>query len=570
MTTDRGDTGPGGPTDATGPGGPPNPLGPDLIAGLSIAGLLLPEAIAYAGIAGLPPQAGVWSLFAGLLVYGWIGRGRTAVVAATSSSAAVLAAATLSLGGTDPALRVTLAAGLVLLTGLFFVLAGLAKLGEASSVIARPVLRGFAFGLALTIIVKQWTKLSGVPHGASRVVDEALHQLARIGDWNPWTLAVGATALVLLRLLARWPAIPGALVVVGAGIAAQRWAPASGGGLAAHGVAAVGPIDFALAVPGLPVLSRETWLRLGELAFAMVFILYAESYSAIRAGALRRREDFFPNRELVALGACNLAAGLLQGLPVGAGFSATAANETAGARTRTAAWVAALAVGAVVATLLPWVASTPEPVLAAIVIHAVSHTLRLEVFRPYFAWQRDRIVSVAAVVAVLWFGVLDGLLAAVGVSLLLYLRELSTPRLSELGRLGGSHDFVPLAGHPQAQPVPGLLILRPEAPLFFGNVDRIAGALLERLHGATPLPWARVILSLEESADLDSSCLETLGELALQIAALGPQLQLARLKDDAHAALARAALPALPPACLSTLSVDDTVAAAVATLQAGH
>jgi len=244
---------------------------------------------------------------------------------------------------------------------------------------------------------------------------------------------------------------------------------------------------------------------------------------------------------------------------VGAGFSASAANEAAGGRTRLAAWAAAAAVAVAVATLLPWIAHIPEPVLAAIVIQAVGHTLHASSFRRYFRWHRDRIVSVAAVIAVLLLGVLDGLLAAVAVSLLLYLRELSAARVAELGRLADSHDFVLLDGHGEVHPVPGTLILRPEAALFFGNVERVAGAVVERLQRPPAGSWQRVVLSLEESPDLDSSCIETLAELARSLQARGLSLHLARLKAAALDALARAALPELPAAALSGLSVDEVV-----------
>ena len=542
--------------------------GADLVAGLSLAGLLLPEAIAYARIAGMPPAAGLWALFAGLALYGWVGRGRTAVVTATSSSAAVLAAATVSLAGVGAAAQAALAAGLVLLTGAFFIVAGLARLGALTNLIARPVLRGFAAGLAITIIVRQAPALTGIAAGGGRVLDEAWHQAAAFGLWNPWRLGVGVAALVLLRAGARWPRLPATLVVVLLGLAASRLpagsepsvaAAATGAGLlAAHGVTEVGAIAFTLAAPHLPVLPREAWLRLGELALAMMFILYAESWGSIRSAALHRHEPTEPGRELFALGLCNAVSGLLGGLPVGAGFSASAANEAAGGRTRLAAWAAA-AVAVAVATLLPWIAHIPEPVLAAIVIQAVGHTLHASSFRRYFRWHRDRIVSVAAVIAVLLLGVLDGLLAAVAVSLLLYLRELSAARVAELGRLADSHDFVLLDGHGEVHPVPGTLILRPEAALFFGNVERVAGAVVERLQRPPAGSWQRVVLSLEESPDLDSSCIETLAELARSLQARGLSLHLARLKAAALDALARAALPELPAAALSGLSVDEVV-----------
>jgi MFS superfamily sulfate permease-like transporter len=521
-------------------------------AGLSIAGLLLPEAVAYSGIAGLPPQAGVIALFAGLLAYGLLGTSRFAIVSATSSSAAVLLAATASMAGTSPQQRMLLAVGIVLLTGLFFVVAGLARLGAVSNFIAKPVLRGFALGLALTIVVKQ------IPHAvAFQPVHGDLPRFAweLVSGWRHWNaagLAMAVAALLLMRALARWRGLPAALLVIAAGIAldasgwCERW-----------GIAAVGPIRLDFSNPGIPSLSRAEWLRLGELAFAMALILYAESYGSIRTFALRHGDRVDANRDLMALGAANLLSGVFHGMPVGAGYSATSANEVAGAQSRAAGLVACAVVGLAVWLLLPWIESTPEPLLAAIVIHAVGHTLNPAALRPYFAWRRDRLIVVLAFVAVLALGVLDGLLLAIAASLLMLLQTLSRSHVSWLGRLADTHDFVDVARHPDAVVPAGLLIARPEAPLFFGNADPVFAAIRERLR--TLGSPTGVVLSLEDSADLDATSVEALCDFAVRLHQDGVPLVLARVKDPVRDLLARVASPALPPACYAGWSVDDAV-----------
>ncbi|TCJ11586.1 SulP family inorganic anion transporter [Parasulfuritortus cantonensis] len=533
------------------------PLLPDLVAGLSVAGLLVPEAVAYSGIAGLPPEYGVIALLAGLTCYGLVGRSRFAIVSATSSSAAVLAAATASLAGGDPGLRLALAAGLILLTGLFFLAAGFARMGAMSDFIAKPVLRGFAFGLAVVIIVGQLPKVLGVPVAHTDILRLAVDLLDQLPHWNPAGLAVGTTALVLLFLLKPYRRVPSTLLTIVLGVAAQlAW------GLDRHGVALVGSIDLSLPVPSVPDLTRAEWLRLGELAFALLFVLYAESYGSVRTFALKHGDAMAADRELLGLGLANLASGLFGGMPVGAGYSATSANEAAGARSKRAAWVAALVVLALILTLLPYVELTPQPVLAAIVIHAVSHSLDLPAIRVYFRWRRDRVVALSAVAAVLVLGVMDGLLVAVGVSLLMTLRGLSEPKVSVLGRLGQGHDFVNVAAHPEARPVPGLLIMRPEAPLFFANVDRMLALVRHQIaagHGAA----GTLILSLEESPDLDGTCVESLAELVAFAHRHGIALLFARLHDPVREVLARAAIPLLPPAALTNWSVDDAVSRAL-------
>jgi SulP family sulfate permease len=528
------------------------PRAADWVAGLSIAGLLLPEAVAYAGIAGLPPQSGVIALFAGLLLYGLLGSSRFAIVSATSSSAAVLLAASSTVGQHDPALRLALGAGIVLLTGAFFIFAALARLGAVSNLIAKPVLRGFALGLALTIVVKQMPKVVDVhpPHGDFLRFAWAL--LADVSHWNFAGLAMAALGLALLHGLARWRAVPAALLVIAAGIAldvsglCQQW----------H-IAPIGPFAVNSPRPGVPALSNDEWLRLGELAFAMALILYAESYGSIRTFALRHGDNVSANRDLLALGAANLASGLFQGMPVGAGYSASSANEAAGAQSRAAGLIAGGVVLLAVLTLLPWIAHTPEPLLAAIVIHAVGHTLNPGSLRPYFAWRRDRLIALVAFGAVLLFGVLDGLLAAIGVSLLLLLQGFSRTRVSWLGRLGQSHDYVDTARHHEAKVPDGMLIARPDVPLFFGNAEPVFAAIRARMDLTRPLDF--VVLSLEESADLDGTSIEALCDFAAYVRKRGAQLLLARVKDTVRDLLAQVDSEDLPTTAYAAWSVDDAV-----------
>jgi sulfate permease, SulP family len=521
----------------------------DLLAALSIAGLLLPEAVAYSGVANLPPQAGVLALFAGLICYGLIGHSRIAIVSATSSSAAVLASATNALAGNDPAERIALAAVLVVGTGLAFTLCGLLRFGALANVIARPVLRGYAFGLALVIAVKQWPLIVGVPVHASGFFPLLVELLHAVHSWAGPSLACGLLALAGLFALECVPQIPGAMVVIVAGIIA---APA----LAAHGVALTGPIHLALSPAALRLPAGPHWLPLGEFSLALMFMLYAESYTSIRTFALKHDEEMQPNRDLIALGVANLVSGLLRGAPVGAGYSASSANDAAGACSRLAGLAAALVLLAMVLLFLKWIELTPEPVLAAIVIHAVSKSLRFSVFRDYIRWQRDVAITFAAVFAVLILGVLNGLLAAIAFSLAMLIRSLSTPRLSVLGRVG-AHDYLSVERFPAAITEPDTLVLRPEEPLFFVNAQPLLSLVRQRLLRQPAV--RRVILSLEESPDLDGTTLEVLGEFCDWLRGRGVELRVARLKERSRDALARAQLALLPPATLDFSSVDDAV-----------
>jgi len=494
----------------------------------------------------------VIALFAGLLGYGLLGTSRFAIVSATSSSAAVLLAATMSLAGADAGLRLALAGGLIVLTGAFFAIAGLAGMGGMSSFIAKPVLRGFALGLALTIAVRQLPKIVAV-HPRHADIFRLVWDLGETWRaWNGAALAIGLGALAVLALLARWRGMPAALVVIAVGIGLD-----AAGFTAAHGVPAVGPIALALDWPTLPRLNGDEWLRLGELAFAMVMVLYAESYGSIRSFAILHGDSTQPNRDLMALGLANLASGLFHGMPVGAGYSATSANEAAGAQSRRAGWIAAAVVLALVLALLPWIERTPEPVLAAIVIHAVSRSIDPGALRQYFAWRRDRLIVVAAIAAVLVLGVLDGLLVAIGASLLLMLRQLSMPHVAWLGQLGSSHDYIDSDRHAEARPVPGVLIARPDTPLFFANVERILATIRARSEAQGSLN--AVIISLEESSDLDSTSIEALREFAQFMRLRGTVLLLARVKDHVRDVLRRVQVPELAESCFSSWSVADAV-----------
>jgi MFS superfamily sulfate permease-like transporter len=521
----------------------------DALTGVSLAGLLLPEAVAYSGLANLPPQAGVIGLFAGLFCYAVIGRSRYAIVSATSSSAAVLAAAMLALGAYTVSERIAFASILVCATGIAFLLAGGARLGAMSNLIARPVLRGFSFGLALVIAVKQWPHIVAV-HTRSTDFFALLGEIFRQVDaWQPASLAVGVAALISLFVCQRIPRVPAVLLVIIAGIAAAPW-------LESRGVLLTGPIHLALQLPEFATPARGQWLPMVEFALALMFILYAESYSAIRTCALRHDETAQPNRDLIALGLANIVSGAFHGTPVGAGYSGTSANEAAGAQSRAAGLYAAATVLALVLLFLPWIERIPDPILAAIVIHAVSRSLRIAVFRPYFRWQRDRLVTMTAVAAVIAFGMLDGLLAAIAFSLAMLLHSLASPRLSVLGRVG-PHDFVSVARFAQALSTPGVLILRPEEPLFFANAEPLLAAARHRV---LQQPDVRlVVFSLEESPDLDGTALESLGEFASWLAVRNIDIRLARLKESSRDALLRADFPQLPASELDYSSVDDAV-----------
>jgi high affinity sulfate transporter 1 len=522
----------------------------DVVAGLSVAGLLLPEAVAYASIAGLPPQHALFAGVAGLVCYAILGGSRFAIVSPTSSSAAIIAAAaasvTTNLSPDDFKLAV---AGAVLMTGVFFVAAGLARIGSLSNFISRPVLQGFAFGIGVTIVAKQLITIAGV-HGISGNPFEILARLAaRLGEFNLLSVVIGVVALAALVLLKRLPRIPGAFVVLVAGIALSYAVDLEG-----HGVGLAGRIDIVPFLPSVPHLEWHVWSRLAQVALPLFLIVFSESWGAMRTLALRHGDRLDANRELIAIGVSNLASGLVRGMPVGAGFSASSANESAGAVSKFAGLSAAVVMIVVIAVAGGQIARVPEPVLAAVVIAALLHSLDPRPLVRLWRLGKDQYVAAVAAIGVMVLGVVNGMLVAVALSIVVMLRRMSNPTIAALGRLGESRNFVDVSSMPEAKADPLIPVLRPSQPLFFGNAE----ATLSRIASAATSGGAKVVvISLEDSDDLDSTSLDALLECEQRLERAGCTLVVARVKQDILETLARGGPQGVALKSRSYFSVAD-------------
>ncbi len=530
----------------------------DVLAGLSVAGLLVPEAVAYSTIAGLPPQHAVFAAIVGLAVYAVLGRSNYAITTATSSSAAILAATVAAFPSASGSDKQAIAFMAVIVAGLVFLVAGAARLGSLSSFVSRPVLRGFAFGLAVTIVLKQIPSILGIQAGGDPL-SLLISILRQFDDWNSVGLVTGLAALAGLLLLRRLPALPGAFIVLAAGIAATYLVD-----FPAHGIAIVGPIDITPELPVIPDLNGREWSRLVQTAVPLALILFAESWGTVRSLALRHGEQVEANRELLAIGTANLLSGLVRGMPVGAGFSASSANEAAGAASRWAGLVAAIGVAVLIGMAGGQVARLPEPILAAVVISAMSHALDPQPLWRLWKMDRDQYVACAAALAVMALGVLNGMLVAIALSIAATLRRLGSPQVAVLGELGSSRDFVDIGRHPDARTDEAIGIFRPGEPLFFFNAETSLGQV-QRLCDERPAVLA-VILSLEDSPDMDSTALDALVEFESVLRSRGKTLYLARLKDDARVGLIKAGAQALAAPDRCFWSVWDAYEAARSTL----
>jgi MFS superfamily sulfate permease-like transporter len=510
----------------------------DLVSGLCVAGLLLPEAVAYAGLAHLPVGHALSASLVGLAIYALFGGSRFAIVAPTSSTATLAGAAALSLTGAGPggsAAYTQAFLAVVLLSGLMLMLLASARQGQLSSFISRPVLRGFAFALAVTIVIKQLPDALGLAlppemgAGPGSVLAFVIRERAQ---WHGPSVAVALSAALLMAVLRPWPQVPAAMGVIVLAIAA-----AQGFDLQALGVREIGAVAPLAWRFGWPQLPFQEWMRVGELAFGLVMLVFAESWASMRSTALPHGDALNANRELMVLGACNVGSALLQGMAVGAGFSATSANAAAGAVSRKSGLVALLVIGAAVSFALPLLQLLPRPVLAVAVIGALWHALSPQPLINVWRMNRDRLLVLGAAFAVLLLGVLYGMLAAIGLSVLAALRRFSQPVVHELGALGASRNFVDVNTQPAALAVEKLLILRPEEPLFFGSAEQVMAEVLVRANARTGLD--DVLLSLEESADLDSTAVECLMELDHALARSGKRLLLVRVKTTVRELLGR-------------------------------
>jgi sulfate permease, SulP family len=499
----------------------------DVVAGLALAGLLVPEGMAYAGIAGVPPQAGLYSVAVGLLVYALFGSSRQLAVSPTSGSAAMLAALVAPLALGDAGRYAALASGTAIAAGLLLLAGSLFKLGFVSEFISKPVLKGFVFGLGLTIMIKQAPKLLGIEKGHGDAIDQVWHVLTSLGGVNLWTLAVGASALAVIFLLAAYvPRIPSALVVLVFGILSVGWFK-----LDQHGVEIVGSIPTGLPILGLPPVKRTDLPDLFAGALGIVLIVYAEALAAARTFAGKHNYDISPNQELAAMGAANIASGLSQGIIVGGGMSGTAANDSGGARTQLATIVTSLAVLLTLLFLMPLFHNLPEAVLGAIVIHAVWHLADVKELRRFARLRTGSIwVALLALTGVLLLGVLQGLILAMLLTIVALMKKISAPQDSVLGRLPNTGNFVDVVLHPDAELIPGLLIYRPNGPMFFANSNRIHSRL-RVLVKESARPVRAVILNLEASPVMDVTILDMLQQLKSELDAAGVELAFARVAD---------------------------------------
>jgi SulP family sulfate permease len=523
----------------------------DIVAGLVIWSVVTPQAVAYAQIAGLPPQAGLVAAPGALIAYALLGTSRQLVVSATTATSAMSAATVGPLAHGDAASFAGLSAALAIVTAVVLIAAGVLHLGAVADLVSKPVMTGFLFGLGLTITIGQLPSVFGVTAGHGNFFPQ-LHQLIDHLDSVHWaTLAVGAGSIAVLLLGRRIaPTLPWTLIVLVASIVVSALLS-----LGDHGVAIVGHIPHALPDPAIPHVGAHDIGDLVAPAFG-VLVLSAEAAGVARQLAIAHDYQVDPNRDLVAMGASNLLAGLSSGFVQSGGASQTAAADGAGGRSQLATLICAGLVLLTGAFLAPLFKDLPEAALAAIVVVAVSGFYDVAALLRFARIRRTAIVfAILALAGVLALGVLQGLVVTAALSLIYVVQRISRPSLGRLARNPADGAWGRVERHPAWEQPDGVLVIRGEGPLLYPNADTFRQYVIEQVASSAPRPVA-VVLDMSRSAALDVQSADTIGQLAHQLDQQGIALRLAEVSAPVAEILARAGVA-------SAVAIAKTIDAAI-------
>jgi high affinity sulfate transporter 1 len=516
---------------------PRDSLRSDIISGVTVWGVMVPVAMAYAEMAGLPPEAGLYTAFAALLGYAIFSTSRHLKVTTSSTMAVMSAAVVVGMAAGDPARYAALTAALALIVGVILLLAGVARLGFISDFLSKSVVTGFVFGLALVIAIGQLPKLLGLPSGQGDFFEQCYQLITNLSQIKPYTLVIGVSALVVIFLIKRFfPRLPSGLVALVLGILAV-----SIFNLDEYGVSIVGAIPTGLPTPGLPQVSLGDLPYLITGALGIVFLAVGESLGSARSFAAKHRYEINPDQELIALGAANINAGLFQGFTVDASLSSTATADEAGERTQLSSIVTAVLIIITLLVLAPLFYNLPNAVLGAIVIASVIGLMDVAELKRFYGSNRvDFVLAMVAMFGVLTTDVLTGLLIAVFLSLLIILYRASRPHLAVLGEVPGQvATYGDVARHPENAQVPGLLIVRLDAPLYFLNANVARGQILGLVTASQPPPRA-ILFDLGASADLDVASLDMLKNLVRELEEAGVDVLLAEVRGRVRDRLRKA------------------------------
>ena len=499
----------------------------DLIAGVTVAAYLVPQVMAYATVAGLPPVVGLWAAVPALVIYAMLGSSPALSMGPEATTALMTAIAIGPLAAGDPARYADLATALALLVGLMSVGAWLLRLGFVADLLSRPVLVGYMAGVALTMIADQLRRVTGVPVTGQAFFAQ-LDSFARgIGRAQPATVAVAAAVLAFLLLLRwRWPHAPGPLLAVLLATAAVAVV-----GPRSHRVSVVGPIPAGLPAPGLPDVHPQVVRELLLPAFTVLVVAFSDDVLTARS-FVRRGEKIVANRELLALGVANAGSSLIRGFPVSSSATRTAIGVAAGGRTQLYSLTAAASTVAVLLFLRPLLSLFPTAALGAIVVYAAVRLIDLPALRRLSTFRRAELaIALATCIGVLAFDIVYGVLVAIGLSVAELLIRVARPH-DAIERLvpglAGMHD---VNDYPDARIIPGLVVYRYDAPLFFANAENFRSRAIAAA-GQSPAPVRWFVLNVEANVEVDFTALEAVDAVREEITSRGAVFVLARVKQD--------------------------------------
>jgi high affinity sulfate transporter 1 len=495
----------------------------DIVAGITLAAYAIPVSLAYAGLAGLPPQAGIYGYLLGGLGYALFGSSRQLAIGPTSAIALMIAGTVGAMAEGDAQRYAEIASLAAFTVAALSLVAWLLRLSVLVKLISDSVLVGFKAGAGLTIAMTQLPSLFGVTGGGHNFLERAFTLAGQLGQMQYLVLVVGVVAILLLVLGDRLlPGKPVALGVVALSIAAATLF-----GLPALGVPTTGEIPAGLPSLAGPALRLRDVEGIVPLAAGCLLLAYIEGVSAARAFAAKHGDPLDPRQELLGIAAANLAAAMGQGFPVAGGLSQSAVNDKAGARTPLALVFASITLALCLLFLTGLLQNLPKAVLAAVVLTAVYGLVDFPALR--HMWRVSRLDFMAATVAllgVLLLGILEGILLAALTSILLLLARVSRPHVAFLGRVPGTNSYSDLDRHPENERLPGVIAFRPEASLIFANADAVLEAVVNRLREAAPSVIRLTVCDLSAAPYLDLAGSRMLRELNTELAGRGIALRI--------------------------------------------
>jgi high affinity sulfate transporter 1 len=498
----------------------------DLVAGVTVAALALPSAMAYGELAGLTPVNGLYALLLPMVAYMLLGSSRRLIIGTEGSVATLVAAALLPLAAVGSGRAVELAGTLALLVAACFIVARLLRVGWLADYFSRPVLIGYMHGVAVVLVTAQLGKLLGLSISASKPLGRIWEVVQEIGDVSGATLAVGVVSLTMLLLMRSFVRrVPGALIVVVAAIGLS-WAF----DFRSHGIAVVGPIAGGLPSVTFPTPPLGDVVRLLPAAFGIFLVSFADEILTARAFAGKRHEHVRASQELLAMAAADAAAGLTQAFPIGASGSRTAVNDSMGARTQIAGLCAAGTIVVILLFLTGPVQYLPTAVLAAVIVAAGVGLVDPAAWRALAAIDRVE-VAIAAVTAgcVVFFGVLEALVVAVGLSIIDTVRRSARPYDAVLGWVPSLGRYADVSLNPSAQITSGVVVYRLDDRLFFANARYVSGRVREAIRAA-PTETSWLVFDAEAMTHVDSTGMEALESLATGLGRERVTLVVARLR----------------------------------------